>query len=936
MRLEHWLYIIPLRLRSLFRRKKADEHLNDELRDHLELAITEYIARGANPEEARRQAQLDLGGLEKVKEECRDARGTNAIENFLQDLRFGLRMLRKSVGFSTVAILTLALGIGVNTAVFTAFDALVLRPRAVADPDGLAFVFRATGDDAHGRFSYPAYLYYREHSKSFSALSLFAFGMAVTSSDLPSSSKAPQSRVAGALRLQLPQILPGSAQPLMCFFVSGNYFPMLGAIPLQGRLIEPSDDAPTAPPVVMMSGNLWQNEFHSDPRVLGAVVHLNGIPFTIVGITVPGYKGTGPDVPNLWAPVSARVRLGSISAQEMQNWHVIVGEPQGRLRPGVSFADAQAELGVLAAQWRAAHPEDKEHELLSVVPAKNDLALLGPTEWGLIFASMAAVGLLLLIGCANVAGLMLVRASARRKEIALRMALGAGRGRLLRQLLTESLLLGVLAGGLGLPLAIWMLHLLMVEIAAAVPSFWGSIALPLAPDIPIFTYTLLISCAAGLSFGLVPALQASKVDVNDAIKEEGSALGSAVSRSKFRGLLVATQMSACLVLLINSALLLRGSQKAVTINPGYELSKVAHLELYNLEQLHYSRARLLQLNEELIRRIQSVPGVRSVAQASRGPIGNTRWVDVSSIDGDSTSPDRANQSSGAGYSYVAPNYFETMGIPIRRGRAFTAAEAETQAPVLVISEATARRFWPGQDALGKRLKIGSQTEGMSFPGQAAPVLSSSEVIGIAGDVRSMDLTKVDESYLYLPLSQTRQSTSVFLARTQGDPATLLPTIGEQMRLVDPGVPMIGAPLTMMLSMDPHFVASRVGGTLASVVGALGLLMACMGIYGMVSYSVAERTREIGIRMALGAGKRQLLGLVITQGFRPIFVGMVIGIVVSAGISRVLAAMLFGFDPGDGVLFLAVSLALGAIALVATYMPARRAMRVDPQVALRHE
>jgi predicted permease len=935
MRPEHWLLTIPLRLRSLFRRTQLDQQLEDELRDHFERATGEYVAKGIEPDEAQRRARLDLGGVEKVKEECRDVRGTNTIEILLRDLRFGVRMLRKSMGFSTVAVLTLALGIAVNTAVFTAFDAFVLRPRAVADPDRLAFVFRVTGDDAHGRFSYPAYLYYRDHSKSFSDLGLFAFGMALTSSDLPPSNKAPQSRVAGALRLQLPQLLPGSAQPLMCFFVSGNYFQMLGAMPLQGRLIEPSDDVPAAPPVVMMSGNLWQNEFHSDPRVLGAVVHLNGVPFTIVGITAPGYKGMGPDVPSLWAPVAARVRVGSISAEEMENRRVIVGEPQGRLSPGVSFSDAQAELGVLAAQWRATHPEDKERERISVVPAKNDLALLGPTEWELIVASMAAVGLLLLIGCANVAGLMLVRASARRKEIAVRLALGAGRSRLLRQLLTESLLLGVLAGGFGLPLAIWMLHLLMVEIASVVPSFWGSIALPLTPDIRIFTYTLLISCAAGVSFGLVPALLASKVDVNDAIKEEGSVVGSAINRSKFRGLLIATQMSACLVLLVNSALLLRGSQKAVTINPGYEFQRVAYLELYNPEQLHYSRARLMQLSRELTRSIESVAGVRSVAQASRGPIGNTRWIDVTPVDSNPESPDRATQSVGAGYSYIAPNYFETMGIPILRGRAFTRAEVETQAPVVVISEATARRFWPGQDAIGRRLKIGKQTDGMSFPGQAEPVLPSGEVIGIAGDVRSMDLTKIDESYLYLPLSQT-QSTCVFLARTEGDPATLLPTIGEQVRRVDPSLPMIGAPLTMMLSMDPHFVASRVGGALASVVGALGLLMACMGIYGMVSYSVAERTREIGIRMALGAGKQQLLRLVITQGFRPISVGMAIGIVASAGISHVLAALLFGFDPGDGILFFSVSLALGAIALVATYMPARRAMRVDPQVALRHE
>ena len=648
MRPEHWLYTIPLRLRSLFRRAQADQQLDDELRDHFDLATSEYITQGLEPEEARRRARMDLGGLEKVKEECRDTRGTNTIENLLMDLRFGLRMLRKSLGFSTIAILTLALGISVNTAVFTALDALVLRPRAVADPDRLAFVFRATGDDPHGRFSYPDYLYYRDHSKSFSDLGLFAFGMAVTSSDLPPVGPATKSRIASALGLQLPQLLPGSAQPLMCFFVSGNYFPMLGAIPVMGRLIEPADDAPEASPVVMMSGNLWQNEFHSDPRVLGAVVHLNGIPFTVIGITPPDYVGTAPDVPSLWAPVAARLRLGSISTAEMQSRHVVAGEPHGRLRPGVSFADAQAELAVLAARWRAMYPEDKERELITVLPGKDDLALLGPTEWGLIVSSMAAVGLLLLIGCANVASLMLVRASARRKEIAVRLALGAGRGRLLRQLLTESLLLGVLAGGLGLPFAIWILHLLMIEIVSMVPSFWGTITLQITPDIRIFAYTLLISLVAGVSFGLVPALQASKVEVNSAIKEEGSAMSNAIRRSKWRGLLVTTQMAACLVLLVNSALLLRGSQKAARINPGYELQGVAYLEMYGAEQLHYSQARMLQLNAELIRNIGNIAGVRSVTQASRGPIGNARWVDVTPIGKDLAPRTERTDHSGQG------------------------------------------------------------------------------------------------------------------------------------------------------------------------------------------------------------------------------------------------------------------------------------------------
>jgi predicted permease len=502
-------------------------------------------------------------------------------------------MMRKNPRFSCVAVLTLALGIGVNTATFTAFDALVLRPRAVADPDHLAFVFRATSDDLHGRFSYPDYLYYRDHSKSFSDLGLFAFGMAVTSSDLPATGQVTGSRAVSAAGLYLPQLLQGSAQPIMCFFVSGNYFSMLGAVPLQGRLIESEDDYPGAPPVVVMSGNFWRQEFHSDPKVVGSVVHLNGVPFTIVGITPVDYAGTAPDVPGLWAPVAARVSLGSITSQELQSRHVIVGEPQGRLKPGVSFADAQAESAVMEAQLRASHPEDRDDEHARVLPGKNDLALLEPMEWTLIAGAMIAVGLLLLIACANVASLMVAKAAARSREIAVRLALGVSRGQLLRQLLTESVVLGVLAGALGLPFASWMLHLLAVEIASVVPPFWGTINLPVGPDVRVFAYTLAISCTAGIAFGLAPALQASKTDVISAIKEEGSAFGLPVDRGRLRGLLITSQMAACLLLLINSALLLRGSQRALRINPGYETRHIAYFEMYDPERLHYPQARLV-------------------------------------------------------------------------------------------------------------------------------------------------------------------------------------------------------------------------------------------------------------------------------------------------------------------------------------------------------
>src|SRR6266478_4726199 len=846
-------------------------------------------------------------------------------------------MLRKNPGFATVAILTLAIGIGVNTAIFTAFDALVLRPRQVKDPDRLASVSRTTPDERHGGFSYPDYVYYRDHNKSFSDLALFAFGTAVTSSDLPGARPEPTPRLAGAVGFHLPQLLQGTAQPIGCYFYSGNYFQMLGAVPLMGRIFLPEDDQPNAPPVVLMSGNFWQRQFHSDPKVIGSVLHLNGVAFTVVGVTPLDYRATGPAVPDLWAPVIAKIALGKTTREGLQDSLVIAGQAGGRLKEGVSLSDAQAELSVLAGQLRTFYPETERNVTVRVVSSRNNLSGLDHDSWAVVITAMTAVALLLLIACANVASLLLARAVTRRKEIATRLALGAGRWRLLRQLLTESILLGILAGAVGLPLAGWALHLLIVEIASALPSFGGTIALETTPDIRIFTFTLFVSCTAGVAFGLTPALQASKADVNSAIKEDGTTFGQRLSRSRLRGILVAGQMAACLVLLISSALLLRGSQRALKIDPGFEAWRVAYLEMYNPANLHYSQSRLLQLNRDLIQRIASLRGVQSVAQASRGPFGGIRWVPVTPVKAAPSTPGtNGNEPPVAGYSFVTPNYFDALSIPIVRGRNFTPSEADGQAPVVVISEATAHRFWPGEDPLGQRLKVGSEKGTTSFPGEKGPFVASSEVIGVARDVRSMDLRKIDESYLYLPLSQTHQWTSTLLARTEGDPTPLLPVIGQEIRHVDANLPVMGAPLHTMISVNPYFVVSRMGGLLASIVGVLGLLLACMGVYGMVSYSVAQRTREIGIHMALGAQSVQVLRHVVREGFQPILAGIVIGIVATAGVSRLIAATLFGLNPMDAVSFSGLSLLLGAIALLATWLPARRATEVDPMVALRYE
>jgi macrolide transport system ATP-binding/permease protein len=924
-------------LKQLFSRRGLYNELSDEIREHLEEKIEELVADGMSRKAAAHAARREFGNVALIEEDSRAVWRWPSLEGLFADLRYGVRVLRKNPGFTSVAVLTLALGIAVNTTVFTAFDALFLRPRPVKDPDSLASIFRTTPGEPRGRFSYPDYIYYRDNSRSFSDLSLFATGMAVTSADLSATSPEAAPRIAGAVGFQLPQLLQGGAQPIMCFFVSGNYFPTLGVTPLLGRILLPEDDRPSSPPVALMSGNFWQRQFHSDPKIAGTVLHLNGIAFTVIGVTPVDYLATASFVPDLWVPIPAEIALGATTRQDLENRLVMAGSPMGRLKPGATLSDAQAELGVLAEQLRTQYPEAERNMTVGVVSGRNNLAALDSDAWPVVIAALSAVALLLLIACANVASLLLARAVVRRKEIAVRLALGAGRPRLLRQLLTESILLGILAGALGLPLAGWALHLLVIEIAAALPSFGGTIALEITPDIRIFAFTLFVSCAAGIAFGLVPAFEASKADVNSALKEEGRAFGHHLSRSRLRGLLISGQIAACLVLLITSALLLRGSERALKIDAGYDARSVAYLEMYNPKNLHYSQSRLLQLNRDLIQGIVSLPGVRSVSQASRGPIGGgIRWVPVARAGPTSLPPTTGvSETPTAGYSYVTPNYFDTLGIPIVRGRTFTPREADGQAPVVVISEATARRFWPGEDPIGKLLRIGSQKGSMSFPGERGPFVASSEVIGIARDVRSMDLRKLDESYLYLPLSQSRQWTSTLLVRADGNPTPLLPAIGREFRRVDANLPVLAAPLHTMVSMDPYFVVTRIGGVLASIVGALGLLLACLGVYGMVSYSVAQRTREIGVRMALGAQTIQVLRLVMSEGFRPILSGVVIGIIVSAGVSRALSATLFGLHPLDPVSFAGVSLLLIAIALLATWLPARRATEVDPMVALRY-
>jgi macrolide transport system ATP-binding/permease protein len=923
-------------LRKLFSRRRQFKELSYEIQEHLEEKVEGLVADGMSREEATHAARREFGNVTLVQEDSRAVWRWLFIENLVADIRYGLRILRKDIGFTLVAVSALALGIGVNTAVFTALDAVLLRPRAVSDPERLARVLRGASADAYGAFSYPDYVYLREHSQTFSDLILLAYGIGVTSSDFPAADAEAGSAVPGAIGFRLPQLLPGSARPIGCGFVSGNYFAALGARPVIGRLLLPDDDQRGAAPVVLLSGNFWQRRLRSNPAVIGSTLHLNGVPFTVVGVTPVDYLGTADVVPDLWVPVSAKLALGA-APELMIDRKILAGWVQGRLKPGVSFADAQAELNVLTAQLRATEPNPERDMGVRVISGKTYAPPLQAQEWGIVAVMMTAVALLLLIACSNVASLVLARSAARQKEIALRLSLGAGRGRLLQQLLTESSLIALLAGAAGLPLAGWMLRMLILQISSSLPSYWGSIVLQIDPDVRIFGYTIALSLVTGVVFGLAPALQSVKTDQNSALKNEGTLFGRRLQRSRLRAVLIAGQIAACLVLLINSALLLRGSQRALRLDPGFETKKIVYLELHEPAQLGLRRQSPLQFPHQLAQALRNLPGVVSISQASRGPIsGGTRWVAVAPVGanvpaasaGETGTPD-------ASYSYVAPEYFATLGIALVRGRGFTLSEVQGKALVVMVSEALARSLWPGQDPVGKLLRIGTEQPAMSFPGERDPFIPSSQVIGVVRDVRSLTLREVDGPYLYLPLDQSRWN-SVLLVRTEGDPAALLLAMGTEVRRLDRNLPVVAGALQTMISFDAYFVISRVGGVLASIVGLLGLLLACMGVYGTVGYAVVQRRQEIGIRMALGADHGHVLGLILQDGMRPALMGVAVGLLAAAGLSRVLSSMLFGLSPLDAISFGGVSLLLAVVALLACYFPARRAMRVDPMVALRYE
>ncbi len=810
-----------------------------------------------------------------------------------QDVRYSIRTLRKHPSFAIVAVLALALGIGVNTGIFTILNAIALRPLPVADAGRVVGVYQSfrgkVGRNTSGSisyFSYPEYQDYRDHNEVFS-------GLAVSATATVSMGGADARRV----EVQL---------------VSCNYLSVLGRAPALGREFSAGECATwDGAPVAILSNSFWNSQFHADPHVVGSIIQLNRRAFTVIGVAPKGFEGTSILPASIWAPVVMQPTLipGTTRVAETNlSWLEMIG----RLKPGVSIARAHADLAVIAGRIDQSYPG--RTTTLNVDTAN----FLGePEARGIILTggtvALLAVGLVLLIACANVANLLLSRAAARQKEIAIRLSAGASRGRLVRQLLTESLLISLAGGMLGTVLAVWtfqaLFHLVMSSLPAAIPP----IELNLTPDLRVLFYAVAVSAISGIAFGLAPALQATRPDLVSALKEEGSGFAGRLSRGWLRNVLVAAQIATCMVLLIAAGLLARGLQSAQTLDPGFSMKGVLAAS-FDLEQEGYDDTRALPFHRQLMERVSAISGVDAISQVVVVPLEGSSYGTVVEIDG-------IEGRQQVRFNHVSPEFFSLLGIPMVRGRGFTEAESRRGAPVAVISEATARRLWPNQEPLGKLFRMGKEK-------------TAYEVIGVARDIRSTDLMHVEKTFFYFPAALEYQKHMSLLIHANGNLAATAKLIRETAHSLDANIIVKAQPLEE--NLDKWRLPSRILAYMTTALGVLGLLLASLGIYGVVSYTVSSRIREIGIRMTLGAKPEGILSLILRQGMRPVILGLVIGLAACAAASRLMSVLLYGVSPFDPLTFGGVALFLTAVALLACYLPARRATRVDPMEALRYE
>jgi macrolide transport system ATP-binding/permease protein len=909
---------------ALFRRDELTRELEEELAFHLAMREERNIEQGMPVAEAQRAARLRFGNPVLWHERLSEIDLVLLPQTVLQDVRYGIRMLLRNPGFTMVAVVALALGIGVNTTIFTAYKAFFALPLDARDPGkmvNLALILHSGVTVPN--FSYSDYQAYRDGLHLFSGVIAEGGGEQLTMSGADGVARQRNSGM-GSLVEKL-RLLPASAsvaQFASALFVSENYFTVLGVAALRGRLFKAEDtQALGAFPSVVISEDYWQREFGGDLALLGKTIRLNGIAFTIIGVTPHNFAGTmGFAVPDFWIPLTLEPLVHAhddfLHDRENQCCRLFA-----RLGPGVSIPQAQSEMTLLAQRLRPLH--DAQSELNKPVTALiwpgSPLPVPLKQYSGLRFAIlliMAAGGMVLVIACANVASLQLARTASRQNELSMRLSLGASRFRLVRQLLTESALLALFAGVFALLLSCAFLKALAALLAATVPAEYGTLVYNMTPDLGVFSYVFVISLVAGILFGLAPALESSRSALAYALKAH---TGVSQFRSRrLRDYLIAAQVSAALTLMIAGSLLIRSSLHVLNEDPGYNLDHVVSLQIQFPEGTKYTPERKLSLLRELRDLLAALPGVAATTSA-QPPAFQNRTTTVSFNRGGSSA---GKAQTVVGFDYVQSNYFQTLRIPLLSGRTFEPQGGEHEASV-ILSKAAAERLWPGRNPIGLTLRMGA--EGQTF-----------EVIGIVRDVRGDATNRNDAVLVYLPLPEKRLADYPILIRTHTDPEQLISALAPVISSTDPDLVAHASTVSELFRMTPAFTIPSTAAAIATVVGVIGLLLASMGIYGTVSYVVVLRTREVGVRMALGARKKDVLRLMLGESIRPVFAGLLLGTCFAVGASYLLRRILYGLNALDGISFAGVSALFLVVALFAAYVPSRRAMRVDPVVALRAE
>jgi len=882
-----WLRVFAARLRGLFRKQQLDGDLDAEVHAHLEMLAEENMRKGMTPEEARSAARREFGGVEQAKELYREQRSLLFLETLFQDVRYALRMLRKSPGFTAVAVLTLALGIGANTAIFSVMEAVLLRPLPFPDPEQLAMVW----ENVH--------LPHYQNDQNTPAPGNFA--------DWKNRNRAFSSMAAIGYRSWN---LTGTGEPVRIEgeAFSADIFSVLQTYPMLGGAFTVEEDRSGAAHVALLGYGLWTNRFAADPNMIGRTIRLDEESYTVIGVMPQGFRFPDPD-DQLYVPLA-------LTEEQLANHGSHFLRVVARLKPGVTLPQAQSEMEVVAQHLTTQYPDSNTGVGVRLISLQDQRA--GNMRGPLLMLSGVA-GLLLLMVCANVANLLLARASVRGRELAIRSALGASRARVLRQLLVESLLLSSLGGVLGLAFAFCGINVLH----GYAPAEQNLAEVHL--NTLVGAFNLGVSLLAGLIFGLFPAFQSARREVVGVLKEGGRDSAS-IGRVRTRGLLVVVEMALGVIVLISAGLLLRSFVRLEQIPLGFRSDDVLTLRVVLRGPRYSGLPERTAFYRQAFQRMQSLPGVRGVGAISFLPLtlqGRTTGIAV-----EGQPPPAPGQVPFADFRSVSPAYFATMGIPLLQGRDFSWDDAPQSLPVVIVSQTMARNFWPHGDAIGKRIKLGGANSG-------APWVT---IVGIVADVHQLELIGPPRPAMYLPASQdagTGDTLRDWVIRASGDPTALVSAVRTAVWAIDPTLP-ISRIQTMERVRSNYLGPQQFNLALVALFGAMALILAAAGLYGVASYSVAQRRREIGIRIALGAQASDVLRLVVGQGTKLAFLGLAVGSLTALVLTRLVSSLLYGVSEHDPLTFVGVAVLLVSVAVIASYIPARRAMRVDPMVALRYE